>query len=120
MLNTVVGVSKGIGRPFSLSSRGFGSNVSICEGPPSMKRKITDFALGAKCGDFGARGFVPGGGAAEANLSARRYASARPPNPFAHRHSISLRVTPGPKRSIRCGLAFILLPPGVGPCSRHR
>ena len=25
-----------IGDPFSLSSRGFGSNVSTCDGPPSM------------------------------------------------------------------------------------
>src|SRR5206468_11490754 len=58
MLNTVAGVSNGIGCPFSLSSRGFGSKVSICEGPPSMNRKIADLAFGAKWGDFGARGFV--------------------------------------------------------------
>ena len=31
----------------TFASLGLGSNVSIWEGPPSMKRKITDVALGA-------------------------------------------------------------------------
>jgi hypothetical protein len=36
--------------PAYFSSAGLGSNVSTCEGPPFMKRKITRLALGAKCG----------------------------------------------------------------------
>ena len=48
MLKTVVGVSIGIGWPWFLLRRGFGSKVSICDGPPSMNRNMTDFALGAK------------------------------------------------------------------------
>src|SRR5271165_1846726 len=68
MLNTVVGVLKGIGFPLSRSRRGLGSKVSTWEGPPSMKRKMTDLALAAKCGFFGAKGLS----AAAADLSANR------------------------------------------------
>src|SRR5438876_5864544 len=35
--------------PSNFSSSGFGSNVSTCDGPPFMKRKITRLARGAKC-----------------------------------------------------------------------
>src|SRR5271154_3020937 len=37
-------------------SAGLGSNRSIWLGAPSMKRKMTFFAFGAKCGGLGARG----------------------------------------------------------------
>ena len=43
---TVAGVSMRMGWPLSFCSLGLGSKVSICDGPPSMKRKITDLALG--------------------------------------------------------------------------
>src|SRR5260370_30230536 len=80
MLKTVVGGLNGRDWPLSLSSRGLGSKVSIWDGPPSMNRKITDLAFGAKCG---------ASGLADADFSARRPASAKPPNPLAHRDNIS-------------------------------
>src|SRR5205807_734113 len=36
--------------PSYFASAGFGSNVSTCDGPPFMNRKITRFARGANCG----------------------------------------------------------------------
>src|SRR5262252_6700602 len=39
----------GVGCPSYLSSIGFGSNVSTCERPPFMNRKMTRFARGLKC-----------------------------------------------------------------------
>jgi hypothetical protein len=44
------------GFPESTVNRGFGSNVSMCDGPPRMHKKITRFARAAKCGGFGASG----------------------------------------------------------------
>ena len=49
LMGTIVagaGNDFGIGCPASRSSAGFGSSRSMCEGPPSRKRKMTDFALG--------------------------------------------------------------------------
>src|SRR6185369_12257440 len=46
----------GSGWPARRSSSGLGSNKSMWLGPPSMNTQITDLALGAKCGAFGARG----------------------------------------------------------------
>src|ERR1051326_1716719 len=40
--------------PFNLASVGLGSNVSRCEGPPCMNRKMMFFAVGGKCGFFAA------------------------------------------------------------------
>src|SRR5207249_7198952 len=37
-------------------SRGLGSKVSTCDGPPGMKRKITRLARAGKCGRRGASG----------------------------------------------------------------
>ena len=48
----------GRGCPCIFCSIGFGSKRSTWLGPPYMKRKMTDFAFGAKCGAFGASGFV--------------------------------------------------------------
>src|SRR5580700_4865254 len=89
MLKTVVGGLNGSDWPLSLISRGLGSKVSICDGPPSMNRKITDFAFGAKCGVTGL---------AAADFSERSPVSAKAPNPFAHRLSISRRLT-GPRQA---------------------
>ena len=46
----------GIGLPASLSSAGLGSYRSRWLGPPSMNRKMTRFAFGAKCEGRGASG----------------------------------------------------------------
>ena len=46
----------GMGCPASLSSIGLGSNRSRWLGPPSMNRKMTDFALAGKCGFLGLSG----------------------------------------------------------------
>jgi hypothetical protein len=48
----------GSGWPLYFSSAGFGSKVSMWLGPPTMNRKMTDFALGGMCGAFGASGFT--------------------------------------------------------------
>src|SRR5262245_10140758 len=80
MLKTVVGVLNGMGLPLSRSRRGLGSNVSIWEGPPSMKRKMTDFAR------------APPAENGRAVFSESIAASASPPNPFAARRSISRRL----------------------------
>src|SRR5436309_1678884 len=95
MLNTVVGGLIGMGLPLSYSRRGFGSKVSTCDGPPSMNRKITDFAFGVWWGVRGLSGLT----AAEAFLSASRYESARPPKPLAHLASISRRLE---RRGLSC------------------
>ena len=60
LLNCVGWVLTLIGWPCSRSSRGLGSNVSICDGPPSMYRKITLVARAGKWGGFGSSGFVAG------------------------------------------------------------
>src|SRR5215470_2064980 len=46
--------------PSYFFSPGFGSNVSIWLGAPTMNRKMTDFALPGKCDDFAARTFSRG------------------------------------------------------------
>ena len=48
---------EGRGLPWYLSSIGLGSNVSTCDGPPFMNRKMTLLARGPKWGGLGARGF---------------------------------------------------------------
>src|SRR5689334_3636125 len=48
-------ISNGAGLPSYFTSVGFGSHISMELGPPLMYRKITFFALGAKCGGFGFR-----------------------------------------------------------------
>ena len=40
----------------SAFSFGFGSNVSACDGPPSMNSMITAFAFGSCIGGFGVSG----------------------------------------------------------------
>src|SRR5262249_31624275 len=84
ILKTVVGGLNGSDWPLSFCRRGLGSKVSIWDGPPSMNWKMTDFALGAKCGALGASGFTV--------FRARRPAKASPPKPLAQRNSISRRL----------------------------
>ena len=64
----------GIGCPARRSSSGLGSKMSMWLGPPSMNSQITDFAVGAWSGFFGASG--SGGSAACSNEE-----MARAPNP---------------------------------------
>ena len=45
------------------ASRGLGSNVSTCDGPPDMNKKITRFAFAGNCGGRAAIGFEGGRGA---------------------------------------------------------
>src|SRR5690242_20271879 len=54
----------GIGLPASFTSSGFGSKRSMWLGPPSIKHQITDFAVGLKCGGFGASGSRSGAASA--------------------------------------------------------
>src|SRR5205085_8133238 len=57
-------IESGMGLPSSLVSSGFGSNRSTWLGPPSMNRKMTDFAVGVWWGFFGASGSCATRGAA--------------------------------------------------------
>src|SRR5271169_3955381 len=57
LVRSSFGFSNGSGLPLSLASRGFGSNVSTCDGPPDMKRKIVAFALAGNRGGLTSRGF---------------------------------------------------------------
>ena len=87
--NWTRGLAKGSGLPWSRVSSGFSSNVSTCDGPPCMNRKITRLALGSKCGRLGASG----SGFTWANPdSASSDSSARLPKPAADRRSISRRL----------------------------
>src|SRR3954471_16382370 len=56
----------GIGLPASLFTIGLGSNKSIWLGPPSMKRKMTLFALAGKRAGRGDNGESAGAPSAEA------------------------------------------------------
>jgi hypothetical protein len=48
----------GIGLPWSIFRRGFGSNESTAETPPDMKQKITLFTRAGKWGGFAASGLA--------------------------------------------------------------
>ena len=65
----------GIGLPAQLVELGLGVEQVEWLGPPSMNRKMTDFAVGAWCGVFGASGFAtPAASRAIASRSACRAA----------------------------------------------
>src|SRR5205814_4549656 len=88
----------GIGLPAIFWSAGLGSYRSMWLGPPSMKRKITLFALAAKCDGFGASGLS--GETSGAPLAARpsrpsRWARAKPPKPQPARRRKSRREWTG-------------------------
>ena len=70
LLNWVGWVFTLIGWPCSRSSRGLGSNVSTCDGPPSMYRKMTLRALAGKW---------PGRGRQRAGAGVRRRRRASAP-----------------------------------------
>src|SRR5665213_1047316 len=60
---TSLETSRSIGLPLSRARRGLGSNVSTCDGPPGMKRKMTRLARAAKWGSLTVRGLEPAAGA---------------------------------------------------------
>ena len=73
----------GSGLPFHFCSSGLGSNRSSWLGPPSIKRNMTFFALGANCGSFGASGLAEGSVLAPRPSRSSRLASAIVPMPPA-------------------------------------
>jgi hypothetical protein len=84
----------GSGWPCRFVSSGFGSVRSTWLGPPSMNRKMTDFAFAGKCGVLGASGSVGSGerGASAPRVSSADSAeSARAPNPPPARRRKSRR-----------------------------
>ena len=82
--NCTRGFAPGKGLPSSRSSSGLGSKVSMCDGPPFMKRKITRLARGARCGDFADAG--------DGDFSASRDDAASQPKPAAERLSAARRL----------------------------
>ena len=81
----------GMGLPLYFSSMGLGSNVSTCETPPFMKRKITRFAFGLKCSSL--RTPPVSVGAASASEALSMLDSATMPNPPPMRARAWRRVT---------------------------
>ena len=79
-------------------SRGLGSNVSTCDGPPGMKRKITRRARAGKCGARGARGSAarprPRLVGQERRQGQRAEAGARPPQHLAAARQGSVAMSP--------------------------
>ena len=82
------GRSMGSGLPWSRVRRSLGSRMSIPEGPPCMKRKMTRRALGLKWGGRSASGF-PEGEANRPDSSASSPARPRNPNPPAEARSMA-------------------------------
>ena len=91
-VRTNLGCSNGSGLPLYSSSFGLGSNISTCEGPPDMKRKMIRLQRGAKCGVFNASGLAEEVGLANNSLDSRG-ANPSIPNPFANRCSILRRLS---------------------------
>ena len=101
LLNCVGSIFMSNGLPSSAVSRGLGSNVSTCDGPPSMYKKMTCLARAGKCPGRGASGFAgapPLAAAPAASPPAAachwpaNAARATAPKPAPLRVSISRRV----------------------------
>ena len=75
--------------PSNFFSAGFGSNVSIWPGAPTINRKITRLALPAKCGCFEANGFVAAPTPAALAIIA---CNAKAPKPCAEARNTSRRL----------------------------
>src|SRR4051812_12606739 len=81
--------------PSSSYRLGLWSNVSTCDGPPYMNRKMTLFALGANGEDLGARGLVEANALCEKKPTlSSSPASATPVNPAPACQRNSRRVRP--------------------------
>ncbi len=98
LLNCVGSIFILNGWPCSAMSRGLGSNVSTCDGPPSMNRKITRLARAAKCGGRTASGLRDALSTSAASVLLvspahpwAKAASATAPKPAPLRASISRR-----------------------------
>src|SRR6185437_5546920 len=86
--------------PLYFASAGLGSNVSTCEGPPFINRKMTRLARGVKWGALGASGLLAPLVAAcseePSNPSpASTLAKPRAPKPLPRLHSICRRFIRG-------------------------
>ena len=81
--------------PWSRVSRGLGSKVSTCDGPPGMKRKITRCARGGQCGTRAPAGrrTAPAAAASSARSAAR--ASEPKPRTRPPQHLAAARQHPG-------------------------
>src|SRR5580658_10269098 len=66
LVRSSLGFSNGSGWPLSLASRGFGSKVSTCEGPPDMNKKMMRLALAGNCGGLTSKGLADAPSAAKA------------------------------------------------------
>src|SRR4051812_42162979 len=88
--------------PWLRSSSGLGSNRSTALGAPSMNSQMTEVALGAKCGGWGASG-SPGGRPSPAAAPGvqSRSANAQNPSPAPARARKSRRV-PGTANRPQC------------------
>src|SRR5688572_30830336 len=82
------GNSNGGACPLYFANAGFGSNVSTCEGPPDINKKITRFAFAGKCGSFTVNGLLEPAKASAPN----KFANPNIPNPFAKVPSIRRRL----------------------------
>ena len=65
------------GTPYCFVNAGLKSNVSTCDGPPCMNKKITRFARAGKCVRVGTKGFTN----AACTLLANNPLSANMPKP---------------------------------------
>ena len=78
------GLANGRGFPLSRLRTGFGSNVSMCDGPPNMNSMITRFAFGGKWGLRNCQRPVRGGVPLRARRSELGCRTRRPSDPEPH------------------------------------
>ena len=74
-------IESGSGLPSSFVSCGFGSKVSICDGPPFMNRWMTRLIFAGKCGCFTDIGFK----SAASSAARRKSEAASAPRPKPER-----------------------------------
>ncbi len=109
--NSNFGFASGNGRPFQSASLGLGSNVSTCDTPPCMNKKITRLARGTKCGRRGASGLASLVSApVDAALAGpvKQPSMAMCPNPHAALNNIRRRDK-GPRGSGSSGMALLAI-----------
>src|SRR5437660_8848528 len=94
LVRSNLGFSNGSGLPLSSARRGFGSNVSTCDGPPDMNRKMTRFAFAGDGGGLTVSGFdFPSANTQPIKSSDNNPARPSIPNPLANRRNIWRRFS---------------------------